>query len=229
MTTSFDNDHPWEDRLSEYLDGALTDDEARSLDEHLGGCESCRAALAGLRAVVEQLHGDHVDPVPPDAWSRIARRLTVQRPVKVPKVPGGRERASYPIAARTLRIIATAASLVLTLAGGMWIGALLCMARPQWSPPAWMHLRSRASMSTPSRIPPSVIQAPNASDSTRGAAALLRRALVALDRELGEAERTLENQPATAGRERVERLKRTRLRLQAALDSLTSTPSRQPR
>lgn len=209
MTTSFDNDHPWQDRLSEYVDGTLTDAEARALDEHLERCESCRAALADLRAVVEQLHGDQMDPVPPDAWSRIVPRLAVQR---LANVAGSREPGSRLVAARTLRIIATAASLVVTLVGGVWIGALLCMARPQWSPPGWMHLRSR--------------------DSTHDAAALLRQSLVALDQELSETERALENQPASAasaGRERVERLRSTRLRLQAALDSLTSTAGRQGR
>jgi anti-sigma factor RsiW len=212
MTTSFDNDHPWQDRLSEYLDGTLTDAEVRSLEEHLVGCESCRAAIADLRMVVERLRGDQMDPVPPDAWSRIARRLTVQRLVNA---PAGRERGSHLIAARTLRLIATAASLVVTLIGGVWIGAVLCMAQPPWSPPGWMHLRSRA--------------------STRDAAALLRQSLVVLDQELGEAQRAVGNQPAsaaaaaTAGRERVELLRRTRLRLQAALDSLTSTAGRERR
>jgi anti-sigma factor RsiW len=39
--------------LTAYLDGALSDDARTQVDEHLRGCEGCRAALAQWRTVAE--------------------------------------------------------------------------------------------------------------------------------------------------------------------------------
>ena len=62
----------WLDQLSEYLDGGLSSEEARALDDHLAGCGSCREALAGLRDVVARAH--ELGPVEPDRdlWPGIA-------------------------------------------------------------------------------------------------------------------------------------------------------------
>ena len=43
----------WIDRLSEYLDGELTDTERRAIESHLAGCPKCMATLDELRQVVD--------------------------------------------------------------------------------------------------------------------------------------------------------------------------------
>ena len=45
----------WTDRLSDYLDGELSDHEHRSVAAHVAGCVECSQALHELRAVVEHL------------------------------------------------------------------------------------------------------------------------------------------------------------------------------
>lgn len=80
------NDH-WTDRLSEYLDGELLSGERTALEQHLLGCEACRATLAELRRVVARAQA--LDDTPPaaDLWPAIARRIGAGRASDVPDVP----------------------------------------------------------------------------------------------------------------------------------------------
>jgi anti-sigma factor RsiW len=41
----------WTDRLSEYLDGELPAAAGHALEQHVAGCDACRATLDDLRAV----------------------------------------------------------------------------------------------------------------------------------------------------------------------------------
>lgn len=72
----------WSERLSEYLDGELTETEARGLESHLLECEACRRNLAGLRSVVARLAADPVTPrdQPTDReWSAIRHSIAAPR------------------------------------------------------------------------------------------------------------------------------------------------------
>ena len=48
---------PWNDRLSEYLEGELSPTQARALEAHLAGCASCRDELEMLRRVLRAAGG----------------------------------------------------------------------------------------------------------------------------------------------------------------------------
>src|SRR6476646_614394 len=63
----------WTDRLSEYLDGDLPDNERVALEAHLQECAECPGVLADLRQVVSRAHG--LQPLMPaqDLWPAIAR------------------------------------------------------------------------------------------------------------------------------------------------------------
>ncbi len=65
----------WTDRLSEYLDGELSSPERVALEQHLRGCESCRAVLVELRAVAVRAGDLEASPPPRDLWPGIARRI----------------------------------------------------------------------------------------------------------------------------------------------------------
>jgi anti-sigma factor (TIGR02949 family) len=39
-------------RVTEYLDGELNEDQRRSIEQHLEGCEGCRAALDQFQTVI---------------------------------------------------------------------------------------------------------------------------------------------------------------------------------
>jgi anti-sigma factor RsiW len=54
----FRRDHRWAPRrMSEYLDGELPSAGLARIERHLGGCAECRRLLAGLRQIVDGLHG----------------------------------------------------------------------------------------------------------------------------------------------------------------------------
>lgn len=220
MTTIFDDGDPWQDRLSEYLDGSLTEPERQMIEDHLRGCESCRNSLAELRTVVERLHADQMDEVPGDAWPRIAARLDRGQ---IPSRRFARERirrSSGALEARTLRRITTAASLTVALAGGIWMGAILCLSRSVWTPPGWMHLSPRWGNITVTRQPSTVSPPAYAADSVGDAWTSLRRSLAALDQQLADATTALRSQPNNKSLAHVvDALTRERGNLQATLDS----------
>ena len=65
----------WTDRLSEYVDGELSDNERDALELHLESCERCAEVLADLEAVVSR--AGSLDDRPParDLWSGVAERI----------------------------------------------------------------------------------------------------------------------------------------------------------
>src|SRR5689334_6079916 len=65
----------WIDRLSDYVDDEVGDDERAAIESHLAGCGACAAALEDLRRVVEQARASR--PLPPhaDLWPGIADRI----------------------------------------------------------------------------------------------------------------------------------------------------------
>jgi anti-sigma factor RsiW len=222
MTNLFENNDPWQDRLSEYLDGLLAEPEKRALEEHLRTCESCRTALVELRAVVERLRADPMDAIPEGAWPRIASRLSMSQ---LPSYRGSRERvrrSTRGLQAATLRRITTAASLVLTLAGGIWVGASLCIAGMVWTAPGWMHLPGAVDRPF-DRLPSTRAVPTNATDSIVDAWTPLRRSLAALDQQIADASRALRREPGNqALRHVVQQLARERNNIQAMLDSVTA-------
>jgi len=73
--------HPWEARLSEYLDDELTGAERLQLEDHLRGCASCAAVLEDLRAVVARTDGCARESLPAnDLWEVIRPRLQPRQP-----------------------------------------------------------------------------------------------------------------------------------------------------
>jgi anti-sigma factor RsiW len=67
--------HEWTDRLSEYLDGQLPDQEQRLMAAHVAACTECARTLDELRAVT--LQAQALTPAAPsaDLWRGIADRI----------------------------------------------------------------------------------------------------------------------------------------------------------
>jgi anti-sigma factor RsiW len=64
--------------LTAYLDDALTDDVKRRFDEHLEGCEGCRAALGQWRTTARlagRLHAEDVADLDPYVRDRLMATL----------------------------------------------------------------------------------------------------------------------------------------------------------
>jgi hypothetical protein len=84
----------WTDRLSDYLDGELSDQEQRAVAAHAAGCVECSRTLHELRAIVERART--LAPAEPsaDLWEAVADRIVTEseRPVGT---PGTRRRFSF--------------------------------------------------------------------------------------------------------------------------------------
>jgi anti-sigma factor RsiW len=65
----------WTNRLSEYLDGELTDGERIALEAHLQGCSECSRVLADLRQVIARARMLENEPPHHDLWPGIAQRI----------------------------------------------------------------------------------------------------------------------------------------------------------
>lgn len=69
------------ERLDDYVDGHLTEDEALSLDAHLGGCAACRAELEALNALLDEAQALPAGIAPPrDLWAGIEARIAPAAP-----------------------------------------------------------------------------------------------------------------------------------------------------
>lgn len=63
------------DRLSAYREGELDDSLRKKMDGHLAGCADCRAELAGLNQMIQQLKGLPPVSVPSDFRSRVWQKI----------------------------------------------------------------------------------------------------------------------------------------------------------
>src|SRR5688572_15016634 len=89
----------WTDRLSEYIDGELTQSERAALEAHLLECAECSRTVQQLRAVVGRA-GQVIDREPQhDLWTGIATRIeTVERePDMTIATSSGKRRVSFSI------------------------------------------------------------------------------------------------------------------------------------
>jgi anti-sigma factor RsiW len=118
----------WTDKLSDYLDGELSEAESRAVDAHLRDCAHCAGVLNDLKRVVAraQAAGQAARPPQADVWGGIAERIDARRapaaaagldgPVgKVAAIRGGASRHF----AFTLPQLAAAAALVAAVSGGI--------------------------------------------------------------------------------------------------------------
>jgi hypothetical protein len=114
---------PWLDRLSEHLDGTLSEEERVLLDAHLATCADCTTTLAQLGQVVARAR---VLPAPGpelDLWPGIAARVAaLAQPPQLPlswhttgrRAPGGIT-LSWP------QLMAAGIALIALSGGGMWL------------------------------------------------------------------------------------------------------------
>jgi anti-sigma factor RsiW len=65
----------WMNRLSDYLDGELTDGERIALEAHLQGCGECSAVLADLQQVIARARMLENEAPRRDLWPGIAQRI----------------------------------------------------------------------------------------------------------------------------------------------------------
>lgn len=106
----------WTDRLSEYLDGELDNEERVALDAHLATCGDCRATLEDLRRVVGRAKA-LADRAPrTDLWAGIAKQIRHEH------IPDVRDRLVRRRLSLTVgQLLAASIALAMVSAGGAWL------------------------------------------------------------------------------------------------------------
>jgi Putative zinc-finger len=112
---------PWTDRLSERLDGSLTEEERGLLDAHLVTCAECRGVLGDLELVVARART--LPEIAPDAdlWPGIAARVAAFARVEGP-APARLARRNF-VRGITLswpQLVAAGMTLVVLSGGAAW-------------------------------------------------------------------------------------------------------------
>jgi predicted anti-sigma-YlaC factor YlaD len=112
----------WTDRLSDYLDGDLPDNERVALEAHLDGCPECTAVLDDLRRVIQRART--LSPAAPtvDLWPAIARRIGASSPREPEVIELSSRRKPGRRWAFSLPQLAAAGIALMTLSGGaVWM------------------------------------------------------------------------------------------------------------
>lgn len=113
------------DRLSEYLDGTLSEREAARVEDHLAECPACAGTLAELRQVVEAARALPDEAPVPDLWPAIEARLPARTadgvtPRVVP-IGRGSDRARRRVTLSVPQLLAAGIALAVMSAGGAWV------------------------------------------------------------------------------------------------------------
>jgi anti-sigma factor RsiW len=187
------------DRLSEYLDGELTDTERSAVDAHLAVCAACREVLEDLQTIVEAAQG--LPGMPPDQelWDGVSNRIGGARVARF--AARAKRRFSF-----TLPQVAAASIALMLTSGG-----LVYLLRPE--PPAVTATSSPGVPDVANLVMPVALVDP----SYNGAVADLERRLeegrdrldpqtvrvleqnlAAIDRAIDECLRALEADPANS-------------------------------
>lgn len=122
----------WSERLSDFLDGELSPEETRRLEEHLESCASCRRTLEELRAVVARAGTLEDRPPPRDLWPGIAETVRGGgvRPertgvVELATARRGRGARVGRVALSVPQLVAAAVVLLMVGSGATWAAGAL--------------------------------------------------------------------------------------------------------
>jgi anti-sigma factor RsiW len=196
----------WTDRLSQYLDGELPENERVALESHVRACGDCAHVLEELRLVVAQARSLEDRGPNQDLWPSISQRIVATAPAEVIELASrrpGRQRWSF-----SLPQLAAAAIALMTLSGGsVWMLQSYTSGRSGDRP--------LASAPTPAPVTLTPVNDRRASQSYAAAVADLERVLAdrqglldsttvrviqlnlaAIDRAIAQAQQALDADPA---------------------------------
>ncbi len=197
----------WIDRLSEYLDGDLAEDERVELEAHLADCAGCRDTLDQLRAVVVQA-GALEDRLPTgDLWKGVAERIGAHQSAE-PGVVSIEERRARRRARITVSIPQLAAAGIVLV---MISAATTLLLRPQGTPLELPQVSAIAEAATAEAVlvgfdiaeyDAAVAELEQVLSQARdqldpSTVAILEQSLATIDRAIEEAQQALRGDPSS--------------------------------
>jgi anti-sigma factor RsiW len=200
---------PWAARLSDYLDGELTDAERSALERHLGACPSCTAALDELARVVERARRMPARAPSTDLWPGIAARIGVEAPMPAMAPLPKSRRWNFSLPQLAAACLAAAA----ISGGGVWLaaGRALGPAGPLPAAPRPVAVSPVAPLALPAGQPAAAEQKYDAAvadlqrvlEQGRGTldtttVRVLERNLAVIDRAIADARRALAADPSNS-------------------------------
>lgn len=186
----------WTDRLSEYLDGELDDEQRTALQAHLATCGDCRATLEDLRRVVARAKA-LADRAPAgDLWSGIARQIRREH------VPDVRDRLVHRRFSLTVgQLLAASIALALVSGSAAWVALrpgptvnpTMATARPGTpiTPVSWTSRTDLAVADLQEAL------TRNESRLDTATVRVVRQNLALIDRAIAEARAALESDPGS--------------------------------
>ena len=185
----------WTNRLSEYIDGDLDNEERVALEAHLATCGSCYATLAELRQVVARAQSLEDSAPATDLWTGIARAI------RRAQAPARRDRPVRRRFSLTVgQLLAASIALVLLSGGSVWL--------------AFQQRPTDASVSTPQQTITPVATWTRSTDAAiadlqaalvqnekrldTATVRIVRKNLAVIDRAIAEARIALRNDPGNA-------------------------------
>ena len=192
----------WMDRLSDYLDGELPEEERVALEAHLDGCAECTATLEDLTRVVRRARALESSPPLHDLWPAIAQRIGATPPRSADVVPLETRRKPARRWMLSLPQLAAAGIGLMTLSGGtVWflsqtrhsgIVATVGTVRSTETPVVSVGLRPNATQSYAAAVADLervLAEGRGRLDSTT--VRVIEQNLAAIDRAIAEAQRAL--------------------------------------
>jgi len=107
----------WINRLSEYLDGELDNEERAALEAHLATCGQCYATLGELSQVVTRAKALQNTEPATDLWPDIRARLMPARDTRIAPAPARSRRFAFTIP----QLLAACLALVMLSGGVVWM------------------------------------------------------------------------------------------------------------
>ena len=202
----------WTDKLSDYLDAELSDQEQRAVAAHVAECAQCTRTLDELRAVVERAHALTPAIPPSDLWQGVASRIASAEDTRpVAGQFGARRRFSFTwpeLVAASLLLVLISGWAALRLTTGHDVRSTSVQARPDSGGPGGLD-RSPAG---PDAVPASfedkeydaaVADLQRALESGRGqldpaTVKVLENNLAIIDQAVDDARRALAQDPANS-------------------------------
>ena len=190
----------WTNRLSEYIDGELDNNERAELEAHLATCGQCYATLAELRQVVTRAKSLSDTPPATDLWPNIRAGLT----------QGSEPRRHAPSARRFSfsipQLLAASIALVLLSGGGAWmmlhsgsqpIGTALEPPSPAVPPRQYQNARWKVQSDMAIAELQDALSA-NESKLDTATVRIVRENLAIIDHAIGQAQHALRRDPNNA-------------------------------